>query len=139
MPDINYVALVVAVVFGLLTSLLWYGVFFGSLWQRLSGISDKELEETVGGRVLENVLSHTIGLIFGAFVLSYFVSLSEATTFISGVSVGFLVWVAAAIFLVLGGALSKKSQKENVFVVSLDLLHWLLVLVVMSGVLAVFQ
>lgn len=139
MPDINYFALAVSVSAGVAVSVVWYVILFGDLRQRLSGITDEEIERDIQKiGVLERNLLHTVGLIVGAFILSYFVVLDGATTFVEGMSVGFFVWVVGTIIFILGGILSRKSRRENVYVVAIDLSHWLVVLMVMAGILATF-
>ena len=133
----SYVALGVAVAAGFAVSSIWYGPLFGALWQRLSGTTDREITEHLRPGTFEHISLHVVGLLVGAFVLSYFVSRAGASTFLAGAQVGFLAWVVAAMLVVPSGMLFRTSRKENVYVVALDLVHWLLVLSVMAGVLAV--
>lgn len=138
MPDINYIGLLLAIVAGFAVSFLWYGVLFGGLWQKLSGTTQEDVEKDLRKiGLLERQFLHVIGLVVGGFVLSYFIGRNGNTTSFAGMVTGFLIWVVAAMVLIFGGILSRTSRKENIYVVALDLTHWLVVFMVMAGVLAV--
>lgn len=71
---------------------LWYGPLFGKLWMKLMGFSHKDLGEM---KMNMGVAYFTafITTIVTVSVLSYFIGISSAATFISGAFIGFFVWL----------------------------------------------
>ena len=70
MVDINWIAVVVAAISAFIIGALWYGPLFGKAWQKMVGLSDKELQvgqaKIFGGAfVLTLVMSITLALFIG--------------------------------------------------------------------------
>jgi hypothetical protein len=95
MPEINFVAVVIAAVASFLLGGLWYSpVLFGKVWQREAGLTDEQLKK--GNLVKIFGLSLVLSLI-AAFVFAMFLGPRPPVAF--GFGAGFsagLCWVAAS-------------------------------------------
>ena len=71
MPEVNYLAVVVAAVASFLSGGLWYSnALFGKVWQRESGVTDAQLENGNMARIfgLSLVLSLIAAWVFALFL-----------------------------------------------------------------------
>jgi hypothetical protein len=91
MPEVNWLAVLVATVATFVLGGLWYGPLFGKLWMRASGMTDEELKRGNPGKIFG--VSFVLQLI-AAFVLAMFIGPEATPAFatMAGLSVG-LCWV----------------------------------------------
>lgn len=94
MPEVNYIAVVLAALSAFLLGGLWYAALFGQKWMGLTGQSEEKLKSgnpavIFGGAFLLNlVAAWVLAMFLGPMELKY------ATA--AGLSVG-LCWVAASL------------------------------------------
>lgn len=95
MPEISYIAVIVAAVASFLLGGLWYSpVLFGKVWQRESGVTDEQLK--TGNMVKILGLSLVLALL-AAWMFATFLGPRPSLAF--GLGAGFsagLFWVAAS-------------------------------------------
>lgn len=131
--DINIIALLAATVVNMVVGYIWYskGVF-GTTWQKLVGLSDKDLKNasttpmvamTVLAFIQAYVLAH-----FVAYVASYYPDYSNAYV---GFKTGLLLWVGIVLPAV-GGAYMFAMRRKKLL--AIDTLYTLVVLVI-NGIL----
>ncbi|CAN5199147.1 DUF1761 domain-containing protein [soil metagenome] len=91
--NINFVAGFIASFLGLILGYLWYSVFFAKVWQKLSGVTDEQLNSGLPKRIIG---SYLFSLVM-ALNLAAFIGTETNPTFglMAGFAAGF-GWVAAA-------------------------------------------
>jgi Protein of unknown function (DUF1761) len=130
---INYAAVIVAALANYIIGSLWYGVLFTKQWKTLSGISEMKL---VPGFIV-------LGLV-ASFLMSYV--LDHALIFASGymkmsgvgggLMCGFFNWLGFIAPVTLGVVM---YQKKSWMLWILDNAYWLLSLLVMGAILALWK
>ena len=88
---LNWLAIVVASLSAFALGSLWYGPVFGKAWQKLSGLSDEDIQNghpalTYGGAFCLNI--------FAAFGMAMLLQLHPAPDLVSGLNVGLLIGLA---------------------------------------------
>lgn len=67
--EINFLAAIIASFTGLILGYLWYSVFFAKLWQKLSGVTNKQLENGMAKRAIGSyLLTLVMSLNLAAFI-----------------------------------------------------------------------
>lgn len=91
--QINFLAVFLASIMGPFLGFLWYSVFFAKAWQKLSGVTDRQMETGMAKRALG---SYLLTLIM-AFNLAFFIGPDKDSLFglLAGFAAGF-GWVAMA-------------------------------------------
>lgn len=99
MVEVNYWAILAAVVLSMVIGSMWYGPIFGNTWIKLMGWSKKEIED---GKSDKNSMMKSYGLqAIGSFVMAYVLahSLTYAKNYLGisgvlvGLSTGFWNWL----------------------------------------------
>ena len=126
---INYWAVLVCSLIAYVIGMLWYSpALFGKEWMRLSKI--KEGKPTVG--IMVGGFLITVVLVL---VLAWFISTYEASTFAAGAALGFLLWIGFIGTIALNGVFYQKMPWALYLI---NTVHYLLVLLVVGGILAVW-
>jgi hypothetical protein len=69
---------------------LWYSpVLFLKLWMNLTGISEQQMKQGMGGKIAGDIL----GSFVMAFVMAHMVGWAGVTEVLGGLAVGFLCWI----------------------------------------------
>lgn len=89
--SINFLAVFCASLLGLILGYLWYSVLFAKQWQKLSGVSDKQM---VSGMAKRAIGSYLLTLVM-SLNLAAFIGTEETPLFglFAGLAVG-LGWIA---------------------------------------------
>lgn len=133
MPEVNYIAVVVAAIFSMVLGYLWYGPFFGKRWMALMGIAPATISREGMGR------TYAWGFVTAlvtAYVLARFVKLAGATTIAGGVEIGFWAWLG---FVATVTAASVLYEKRSTSLYYLNNGYQLVSLAVMGAILAVWK
>ena len=135
-PAINYLAVLVSAVIGMVIGALWYSpLLFGKLWMKLSGMTEKQLNEAKKKGMGKMYFVAFIGVLLMSYVLAHFVDYTDSRTFVQGMQTGFWLWLGFIIPILIGSVLwENKSFKFYL----LNIIHYLVVLFVMGGILAVW-
>ena len=108
MPEINYVAVLVAAVGSFLLGGLWYSpALFGKAWQREAGLSDEQLKSGNMGRIFG--LSLILAFIGVKLVLHYLHGLDDS---IPEISIGLSLTVIVLVLLVTTVASLVKVRRD---------------------------
>ncbi len=131
---INYWAVMGAAVASFVIGMLWYGPLFRTQWMKLSGITTASMKK------MKMTPAHSMSIGFvatllTAYVLSNFVHVLGITTLTAAAQFAFWVWVGLVAPVQLGAYLWE-GKPLKLFV--LNTAHNLVVLIVMSGILAVW-
>src|SRR3989344_4857515 len=135
-PVINYLAVLVSAVIGMVIGALWYSpLLFGKLWMRLSGMTEKQLNEAKKKGMGKMYLIAFIAVLLMTYVLAHFVDYTDSNTFTKGMQTGFWLWLGFFVPILVGSVLwENKSFKLYL----LNVIHYLVVLIILGGILAVW-
>ncbi len=131
---INYLAVLAAAIASFAIGMLWYGPLFRKQWMKLAGITPASMKKMK----MTPARSMTIGFIvtlITAYVLSHFVDLLGITAWGGAAQFALWAWLGLVAPVQLGAYLWE-GKPFNLFV--LNTAHNLVVLVVMSGIVAVW-
>lgn len=130
---VNYLAVLVAALANYIIATVWYAVVFGSLWKKLTGISDMKPVPVnmvivfVGSLVMSYVLVHSI--VFG----NSYVGTSGVS---GGLMGGFFSWLGFIAPVTMTNVIYEKRSWK---LWMLDNSFWLVSLLVMGTILSVWQ
>src|SRR4030042_3448772 len=122
---INYLAVLVSGIAGMIIGALWYGPLFGKALMKYIGKSEKELRK--GFNPAKTYSLAFIGVMFSVFVLAYFISLTGASTIIGGFRVALTAWVGFTAATTIVTNLFEKGPYKLLFI---DACYHLVVLLV---------
>lgn len=128
---INYLAVLVATVAGMVIGSVWYGPIFGSTWMRILGKRKEDLRQPGPA-----MLGMAIATLVMAYVLAHFVGYMNAATAWEGAQVALWIWLGflATMFLSL---VFFEGRPLKLFIINTA--NHLITLVVMGVILATWQ
>lgn len=89
--QVNFLTILVGAVINMIIGSLWYSqALFGKQWMKLVGKSDSELKKA---DVKKLYLLTAITALILAYVLDRFIIISGASDLVSGLKIGFWVWL----------------------------------------------
>ena len=134
--SINYLAILIAAIVSMVIGALWYSpVLFGKLWMKLSGISEKQIQDAKKKGMTKSYALAFLGTLVMSYVLAHFVDYAEATTFASGMQTGFWIWLGFLVTTMLGTVLWEGKPVKLYF---LNIAHYFVVLLITGGMLALW-
>ena len=134
--SINYWAVLVAAIAAMAIGFLWYGPLFGKQWMQLAGLSEKKLKGAKQKGMGKTFVIAFVSTLIMTYVLAHFVDYVEAKTITDGAVLGFWLWIGFFAPTQLGIVLWE-GKPLNLYLI--NTLHYLVVLVVMSSILAVWS
>lgn len=129
--SINWLAVVVGVIYSNLLGYFWYGALFGNRWLQIKGVTREEIDAQTDNRMfIVTVAASAIAMIALALVVGAF----GAASFVDGLIVGVVAWVLAAVATYVHGFF--EGVKAGVW--AIYAFYQLVVWAVMGGVYAVW-
>ena len=133
--SINYLAVLVASVAAIALGFLWYGPLFGKIWMQLMNIDKKKMDESKKKGMAMNYIIMVISTLVMSYTLAHLVKFLSATNVLDALRVAFWMWLGFIATVQIGIVLWEgKSWK----LYCLNIAYWLVNLVVMSVILAVW-
>lgn len=135
MPELNWLAVIVTAVIGIIISATWFNApfAFNKIW--LEGI-DKTSEQVAADASPLSIVGAVIGTLITSLVLALLIEWLGATTLTGGITVGLLAAVAFAPNL----AIIKDLFERRPFRLTLiNAAHDVVILAVMGGILGLWQ
>ncbi len=132
---INYWAILGAAVASFVIGMLWYGPLFGKKWMKLSGMTPASIKKMKMTAARAMTMGFIVSLVT-AYVLSHFVDLLSITNWAGAAQFAFWAWLGLVAPVQIGVYLWE-GKPFSLFV--LNTAHNLVVLVVMSGIVAVWS
>jgi len=130
---VNYLAVVIAAAASYALAFLWYGVVFGKLWMKLTGITDMTPAPV-------NVVLVFVGSLVMAYVLYHSIVFGDAYVKMGGVSGGLMVGFFSCLGFVAPVTLATKLYEKKPWGLwLLDNGFWLLSLLVMGALLSLWM
>ena len=134
--NVNYLAILVAGIISMVVGFLWYGPLFGKAWTRLSCFDSKKIDESKKKGMTKSYIIMFIATLIFACVLATLLGMMSITTFTRGMWIGFLVWLG--FYATSGlGMLLWEGKPFKLYVI--NMLHYLVVLLIIGGMLAVWR
>ncbi|MEK6950039.1 MAG: DUF1761 domain-containing protein [Nanoarchaeota archaeon] len=133
--EINYLAVLVSAVAAFAIGALWYSVLFGKVWMKLSGMDKKKIEKEKKKGMAKSYVGGFIALLVMAFVLAHFVDMAKAASVLDGAQAGFWAWLGFVATVMLNKVLWEGKPFKLYL---LDAAHYLVALLVMGSILAVW-
>jgi ABC-type Na+ efflux pump permease subunit len=134
--DVNWVAVLVTSIAGFLVGGLWYTVLFGRKWSSLAGFPDDQMR--VGAAVaygLGFVCTFIMAYVMARFI-DYVFKSPEDKTVLNGLLLGLMIWVG---FVATTGLTNDLFGRKPLLRWLIESLHYLVVLLLMGAILAVWQ
>ncbi len=132
---VNLVAVLVSGIISMFIGFLWYGPLFGKIWMKLMNFDKKKMDEAKKKGMGTNYFIAFLGTLVMSYILAVFVGYFGASTFSQGMMLGFLVWLGFFVTKSLGMVLWESKPAKLFF---LNIFHDLVVLLIVSGILAVW-
>jgi hypothetical protein len=127
---VNYLAVAIATVASYVLGAIWYGVIFGKLWQKLTGITDMKPSPA-------NIVLVLIGSFVMSYVLYHSIVFGDAYVNMKGISGGlmggFFNWLG---FIAPVTLCTKLYEKKPWGLWILDNAFWLISILMMSSILS---
>jgi len=136
LAEINYLAVLVVAVVGMAIGALWYGPVFGKLWISLMGWTDEQVARMKEQGMSKSYFVNFVSLLVLTCVLSFFVSMAGVETFGGGAAIGFWAWLGFVATIMLGSVLWE-GRRAKLYLLNIS--HWLVVLILMGGILAIWR
>ena len=134
--SINYWAVLVAAIANMALGFIWYSkAVFGKAWMKMLGMTDKKMQEAQKKGMAKILLIAFIGALVMSYVLAHFVDYLEATDIISGIQLGLWLWLGIVAVILLGTILWE-GKPLKLYLINAG--YWLVTLVVMSVILAIW-
>ena len=133
--NVNYLAVLVAAIAGMIVGFIWYGPLFGKMWMRMMGFDKKKMNEAKKKGMGKTYFLAFLTSLIMSYVLAHFVAYVQASTIADAAVLGFWLWIGFFATTQLGMVM---WEGKPVKLYILNTLHYLVTLVVMSGILAVW-
>lgn len=133
---VNVWEVLVAAVVGYVVGALWYSpVLFGKLWMRLSGVTMGDMEKAKQKGMAKSYVIMFIGILIMSYVLAQVLEVFGAASAWMGIQIAFWLWLGF-IATVMVGMVLWENKSWNLYI--LNVAHYLVVLLVMGAILAVW-
>ncbi len=133
---VNYVAVLMTAIVGFVVGMLWYSpALFGKQWMKLAGKTEKDMKKAKEKGMAKQMVIAFISLLVMAYVLAWLTGVLGAATFSAGAIVGFWIWLGFLGTTQLGSVL---WEQKPVTLYLLNTAHWLVILAISGGILAVW-
>jgi hypothetical protein len=129
---VNWLAVIVAAIVGFVVGWLWWGPLFGKKWMALSGVKPtKDMKKGMGSKMIIALLANLIM----AYVLAALLFSSGTSGIMAAATLGFWVWLGFVATVMVGGVLWENKPWGLFW---LNSIGWLVSIVIIAGVLAVW-
>ncbi len=130
--DLNWFAvIVVAIGYFVLGMLWWSPLLFGKMWMKLMNVQKHDKPEGMAQAMIGSVVCALVMTV----ILSNVVYWSQAITFMTGMGIGFLVWLG---FVVTTSLNAVFFEKKKLALWAITAGYYLVGLVIAGGVLAIW-
>jgi hypothetical protein len=132
----NYIAVLVSAIAGMVIGGIWYGPLFGKAWIRLSGMTQEDIDKAKQKGMAKSYSGMFVGALVMAYVIARFVGIVGAATFGAGFVLGFWLWLGLIAPVLLGSVLWENKSCSLWF---LNAAYYLVEVGVMAGILAIWK
>jgi hypothetical protein len=108
---VNYLAVLIAAIVAFIVGFLWHGPLFGRQWLKLTGVTDKQMQEMKAkgmGPMAPQMIGALVQQLVTAFVLAVFISKTGAAGVSGALLIAFWAWLGFIATALLNGVLWEK-------------------------------
>ncbi len=134
LPNVNYLAVLVAAIASMVVGFLWYGPVFGSQWKKLMSFTDKDIKKMKMTPKTAMILGFIAALVISC-TLAHFLIYMNISSVADAVMAAFLIWIGFVATVQVGAVLWEGKPWKLFF---LNAGHTLVSLAVMAVILAVW-
>ncbi len=133
MPEVNYLAVLVAAIASMVVGSLWYSpLLFGKVWMHLAGMHEHDAKKGMG----QAMMLQFIASLVTAYVLAHFMFYTNANMIVDGLQGAFWIWLGFVATSMMGDAIFAKKPWKLYFINSF---HYLASLLVMGAIIAAWH
>jgi Protein of unknown function (DUF1761) len=132
----NYLAVVVAALFGFILGWIWYTPLFGKQWMEARGVTEQQIADGQKN-MARNMIAVAVGILIMAWALGTLASYLRLATWMQGLKLGALAWFGFAFAMGLIDAVMTRGRKVTAFYI--DAGYWLITLAAMGMIVTVWQ
>lgn len=134
LSDVNYLAVLFAVLSTLILGFIWYSMaIFGTRWAGLVGLKKKDMENQKGMGLTFGLM--IAGAAVSAIMLSVFMQATSTRGFVEGATMGFLIGIA---FRVTAHIMHNGFARRNHELTVIDGMHDAIQLAIMGAIIGGF-
>lgn len=126
LSNINYIAIIVAAVAGMISGAVWYGVF-SKPWMKAAGVTEEQVQG--GGKAI--YLVAILAQIIIAYMLSTLFGHFPSASLMDGVMAAFFLWLG---FCLAPMAVNHRFQGKGWDLTAIDGGFWLVVFLLQGGI-----
>lgn len=127
---VNYSAVLVASIVGIVISFIWFGPIFGKTWMKIMKVSPKDMAK--GKKNMpRRMLCYFVALLVMNFVLANLLGFVGAVSVADALSVGFVTWLGFIATVLFAGFLWEKTHGK---LFAINTVHYLILLLVSSWI-----
>ena len=134
LPDVNYLAVLVAAIASMIAGFLWYGPLFGNMWKQLANITDKDMKKMKMSPRTSMILGFITALVISC-TLAHFLIYMGISSIADALTAAFLIWIGFVATVQIGAVLWEGKPWKLFF---LNTAHALVSLSVMASILALW-
>src|SRR3989338_5024454 len=134
LPNVNYLAVLVAAAASMAVGFLWYGPLFGNMWKQLMGITDKDMKKMKMSPRTSMILGFITALVISC-TLAHFLIYMNISGIADALLAAFLIWIGFVATVQIGAVLWEGKPWKLFF---LNTAHNLVSLSVMASILALW-
>jgi hypothetical protein len=109
MPDVNYLAVLVAAIISMVLGFLWYGPIFGKKWIALMNFTPASMEAAKAKGMAKSYALMVLGSLLMAYILSHNLVFGSSYLgtegVVAGLNVGFWNWLGFVVPVTMGSVL----------------------------------
>ena len=133
--SINYLAVLVAAIASIAVGFLWYGQLFGKVWMQLMAFDKKKIDAAKKKGMGKTYALGFLSTLIMSYILAHFVDYTQSKTFVDGAIAGIWLWLGFIATVQIGSVLWE-GKPVKLYVI--NTLHYLVTLIIMGGILAVW-
>lgn len=133
--NINYLAVLSAAISNMIIGFLWYGPLFGKQLMDLMGFTPKSMK-SMKVTPKQAIAGGFVSAVIMSYVMAHFVGYVQASSIMDGLQVGFWLWLGFVATVMIGKVLWE-GKPFKLFAINSG--YWLVAMIVMGGILAVWR
>lgn len=134
LPNVNYLAVLVAAIASMILGFLWYGPLFGNMWKRLMNFTDKDIKNMKMAPKTSMIIGFVTALVISC-TLAHFLIYMGISSVGDAIMAAFLVWLGFVATVQIGAVLWESKPWKLFF---LNTAYNLVSLAIMAAILAVW-
>lgn len=132
MIEVNYLAVLVAALAGMVFGFIWYGPLFGKVWVKLMGFSQQDMNKMKEKGMAKTYFWAFVMAVVMAYVLAHFAVAWDVINAMDVFQLAFWIWLGFVVTIQLNSVLWSGKPFQLYL---LDIFHYLFAIYIMALVL----